>query len=185
MKISSGLLRQARMFTRGLDRLAAAMRMGCAHRSTNGRVRALHSGGEEGGALIEVALTVPVLLGVLTGIITFGMAYSNQLTLTQATGAAGQYLSTIRTSTTDPCADTFKAFKNAAPALDSTQINMIVTMNGTTPTQTSESCSGKQTLLVQGTPVTVYATYPCNLGVYGVKFAAGCQISAKVTEYEY
>ena len=62
---------------------------------------------------------------------------------------------------------------------------MTVTMNGTTPTQTGNSCAGSQTNLVQGSPVTVYATYPCTLAVYGVSFASGCQLSAKVTEYEY
>ncbi len=185
MTISSGLLRQARMYTRGLNRLAAAMRLGRVYKLTGGHASTLFCGREEGSALVEVALTVPVLLGLLTGIMSFGIAYSNQLTLTQATGVAGQYLSQIRTSTTDPCADTFKTFKNAAPSLDPTKINMIVTMNGTTPNQTSESCSGQQTLLKAQTPVTVYATYPCGLAVYGVNFASGCQIAAKVTEYEY
>jgi Flp pilus assembly protein TadG len=185
MKISSGLRQQARMFTSGLNRLAAAMRIGGSHRLSCGHAHALFSRGEEGGALIEIALTVPVLLGILTGIVTFGFAYSNQLTLTQATGAAGQYLAQIRTSTTDPCADAFTALKNAAPGLKSSNINMIVTLNGTTPTQTNESCSGKQTLLVQGTPVSVYATYPCGLSVYGVNLASSCQFAAKVTEYEY
>ena len=88
-----------------------------------GRARAALAKSEEGGALVEVALTVPVLLGVMTGIITFAIAYSNQLTLTQAVGSAGQYLAQIRTSTTNPCADTFTALKNAAPGLNSAKIS--------------------------------------------------------------
>lgn len=185
MKILSGLCKQARMLTRGLSCLMAARSESDAPRPIGGRTRRVLARGEEGGALIEIALTVPVLLGVLTGIITFGIAYSNQLTLTQAVGAAGQYLAQIRTSTTDPCADAFTALKNAAPGLKSANINMVVTINGTTPTQTSESCKGSQTLMVQGTPVSVYATYPCGLAVYGANLGSSCQLTAKVTEYEY
>lgn len=152
-------------------------------RPNGGRARAALARSDEGGALVEIALTVPVLLGVLTGIITFGIAFSNQLTLTQAVGSAGQYLSQIRTSTTNPCADTFTALKNAAPGLTSANITMTVTMNGTATT--ANTCSGKQTQLVQGSPVSVYATYPCSLSIYGVTFANSCQLTAKVTEYEY
>jgi Flp pilus assembly protein TadG len=143
------------------------------------------SRGEEGGALIEIALTVPVLLGVLTGICTFGIAYSNQLTLTQAVGTAGQYLAQIRTTSTDPCSDVYTALKNAAPGLDTTKtgFSLTTTMNGTANTGTT--CSGKQTELIQGGTVTVYATYPCSLSVYNLSFATSCKLTAKVTEYEY
>lgn len=183
MWISNGLRWQVRILKRNLGCLVAAMRSGGGHRPAGSHSRARLCRGEEGGAMVEIALTVPVLLGVMTGIITFGIAYSNQLTLTQAVGSAGQYLAQIRTSTTDPCASTFTALKNAAPSLKSSDISMTVTMNGTALTSTS--CSGSQTYLVQGTPVSVYATYPCSLSIYGIKFAGSCQLAAKVTEYEY
>ena len=54
---------------------------------------------------------LPLLLLVFTGIFDFGIAYYNQLTLTQAVGAGAQYLQQIRTSTTDPCADTLTAIR--------------------------------------------------------------------------
>ena len=184
MTILGGLRRQAGMITRSLNRLTATK--GSARRnSIGGRARAWLSRGDEGGALIEIALTVPALLGVLTGIITFGVAYSNQLTLTQAVGTGGQYLAQIRTSTTDPCKDVFTAIKNAAPSLTPANIAMTLTLNGTTPTMTNDSCSGSQTSLVQGTPVSVYATYPCALSIYNLKITGSCQLAAKVTEYEY
>ena len=181
MKILSGLLGQARIITRSLNCLAAAKGNGARPRSIGGR--ASLSRGDEGGALIEIALTVPILLGVLTGICTFGIAYSNQLTLTQAVGTAGQYLAQIRTTSTDPCSDAFTALKNAAPGLKSANIALTTTMNGTAVTGTS--CSGDQTDLIQGGPVSVYATYPCSLSIYNLKFAGSCQLTAKVTEYEY
>ena len=35
------------------------------------------------------------------------------------------------------------------------------------------SCPGDQSLFVQGGSVTVSATYPCNIGVYGVTISPG------------
>lgn len=164
MKILSGLCNQARMLS-------------------GGRRRAALGRNEEGGALVELALTVPVMLGLITAIVTFGITFSNQVTLTQAVGSAGQYLSQIRSSTTNPCADTYTALTNAAPGLSASNISLTVTMNGSQ--NTGNTCSGKQTELIQGGPVTVYATYPCTLSIYGVSFASGCELTAQVTEYEY
>jgi Flp pilus assembly protein TadG len=140
---------------------------------------------QDGVALIEFAIAFPVLLIVLFGICRFGIALNNQLTLTQAVGTGAQYLQQIRTNTSDPCADTFAKITNAAPYLTSSSITVTVTMNGTTPSQSGNTCSGAQTNLVQGAPVTVAATYPCNLSVYGINFAPGCALHAQVTEYEY
>jgi Flp pilus assembly protein TadG len=135
--------------------------------------------------LVEFAFLLPVFLLLVTGIFSFGLAISNQLTLTQALGTGAQYLQQIRGSTTDPCSDTFAAIKNAAPYLDSTTIKVTVTINGTAPSQTGNSCPGAQSNLTAGVPVTVSATYPCTLTVYSMNFASGCQLSAMVTEYEY
>lgn len=184
MKIASGLFRQARDLARSLLRLPAAGERGVAAdaKRRNGRGSLLR--GEEGNAIVEMALTAPVLLAILTGIITFSIAYSNQLTLTQAVGVAGQALSQSRLTTTDPCATTFTALTNAAPTLKSTSINFTITMNGTSYTQTT--CSGAQTALGEGNvPVSVYATYPCNLAVYGIKFLTSCTLAARVAENAY
>jgi Flp pilus assembly protein TadG len=185
MKIAMGLLKQAKNLTHSLRRLVTSKEEGAGRRSIGSRAHTLFSHGDEGGALVEIALAVPALLGVFTGIVAFGLAYSNQVTLTQGVGAAGQYLTQIRTSTTDPCLDTFNALKSAAPSLTPASITYTVTLNGTTPTMNGNSCPGSQTLLVQGTPVMVYATYPCGLSILGAKFGSSCQIAAKVTEYEY
>lgn len=139
--------------------------------------------GEDGNALVEIALILPVFLAFVTGIGSFAIALGNQITLIQATGSGGQYLQELRTSTTDPCKDTLTAIKNASPSLASANIGLTLTMNGTKVTATT--CSGDQSDLVQGGAVTVATTYPCILSVYGVKFASSCQLTAQVTEYEY
>lgn len=147
------------------------------------RLRTLLGSGQEGSALIEIALTMPMLLAVITAIFTFGVGFNNQLTLTSAVGAGAQYLQLIRTTTTDPCKDTLTALSNAAQSLKSSSISLSFNFDGVAVT--GNSCAGDQVDLVQGEPVTVTATYPCVLAIYGTKFTNACQLSAKVTEYEY
>ncbi len=145
---------------------------------------------EAGNELIELALVMPIFLILTFGLFKFGIAMNNQLILTQATGAGAQYLQQIRTNTTDPCADTFNKIRAAAPTLTSDQITVAVTMNGVTPQATgNNSCSGAQTNLVQGGPITVATSYPCDLTINVNSqvnvVVPGCQLHAQVTEYEY
>ena len=149
------------------------------------KICALLRSDDQGLALIEIAMVMPIFLILMLGIFTFGVALNNQLILTQAVGAGAQYLQQIRSNTTNPCADAAAKVKGAATNLDTTQITITVTMNGTTPSQPGNSCSGHQSDLVQGAPVSVSATYPCNLTIYGVNYAPSCLLRASVTEYEY
>lgn len=139
--------------------------------------------GEAGGALVEVALTFPILMAVVTGIFAFGVGFNNQIVLTNAVGAGAQYLQLIRTSTTDPCKDTLTAIKNAAPNLTASNVSLSFSFAGTPVT--GSSCPGDQVDLVQGQPVTVTAKYPCVLPIYATKFATGCQLTATFSEFEY
>ncbi|MGB6690349.1 MAG: TadE/TadG family type IV pilus assembly protein [Terracidiphilus sp.] len=140
---------------------------------------------EEGGPIIEFAFVLPMMMVCLTGIFTFGVAIYNALVLTQATGAGAQYLQQIRTTATDPCANTLSAIETAAPNLKPSSIGLSISIDGGTPV-TASTCASQLTNLsaAQGEPVTVSTTYPCSLLVYGLKLG-GCQLSAKVTEYEY
>jgi len=145
--------------------------------------RALLRSNDEGSALVEIGLVMPMLLALITAICAFAVAFNNQLTLTTAVGSGAQYLQLIRTTTTNPCADTLTAIENAAPSLTPASIALTFNFNGLKVV--SNSCAGDQSYLVQGQSVTVSATYPCALPIYGAAFTGGCQLSAKVTEYEY
>jgi Flp pilus assembly protein TadG len=138
---------------------------------------------EDGGAAVEMGLMFPLMATLILGIFTVGMMFNDYLNLTEAVGAGAQYLQLIRTSTTNPCADTFTAIKNAGPTLTPANITLTFTLNGTAVSGTS--CSGDQSYLSAGTPVTVKATYPCNFLVYNVNYAPSCTLSASATEYEY
>ena len=139
---------------------------------------------EEGGALVEMALVLPVFAMLVLGIMSFGVMFMNYIDLTEATGAGAQYLQLIRTSTTDPCQATYLAITQAAPNLTPASLSLSFTLNGTGVS--GDTCSGYQSDLSAGTPVSVTAKYPCNLQIYGVNFApTGCQLSATASEYEY
>jgi Flp pilus assembly protein TadG len=145
---------------------------------------------EDGNAIVEFALTAPILIAVLMAIFEFGIAFYNQLTLTQAVGSGAQYLQTLTSSgTTDPCASTLTAIENSAPLLVPASLSLTVSINGTQVG--GKTCSGDQSDLAQGVPVTVSATYPCNITIFGInlnglsKWSFNCNLSAQVTEYEY
>jgi Flp pilus assembly protein TadG len=140
-------------------------------------------GGDEGSTLVEFALILPAFMMLITALCTFAIAFSNELTLTSAVGSGAQYLQLIRTTTTNPCADTLTAIESAAPSLTPASISLTFSFNGTNVT--GNTCSGDQSYLIQGQPITVSATYPCTLQIYAVRFTSACQLSAKVTEYEY
>lgn len=159
------------------------------HRSRGRGAFAFLRSGEEGSALVEIALVTPILMTVVTGICAFAIGFNNQLTLTSAVGAGAQYLQLIRTSSTDPCADTLAAIEAAAPNLAPASISLSFSLDSVAVS--GNSCPGDQVDLVQGQPVTVTAKYPCVLSImspgpaYGWNFTSNCQLSAKVTEYEY
>jgi Flp pilus assembly protein TadG len=157
----------------------------------NNGIRALLRGRDEGQALVEVAVSVSLLMMVLTGIFAFGVAFYNKLMLTQAVGSGAQYLQQIRTSTSDPCSDTFTAIKNAAPNLTPSKIGLTLILDGTSSstisstTVTATTCSTYASKMVQSVPATVTATYPCSLSIFGFTSSSSCTLSATVTEYVY
>jgi Flp pilus assembly protein TadG len=183
MKDQIDSLGQATALTRGRSRNASPSGPGAPPKSLIRRIRALLRSGQEGSTLIELALIFPAFMMLITALCTFAVAFSNELTLTSAIGSGAQYLQLIRTTTTNPCADTLTAIESAAPNLTPANITLSFSFNGTNVK--SNSCSGDQSYLVEGEPVTVSATYPCTLQIYAVTFTSACQLSAKVTEYEY
>jgi Flp pilus assembly protein TadG len=149
---------------------------------------------EQGTSLVEAACVFPLFILTLVGIFSFALVFYNQLTLTQAIGTAGQYLqqNRLNQSLTDPCAAAMTAIENSAPTLSSSSISLTLNINGTQATGSTCATDLSQFQDAQGAPVTVSATYPCNLqalaGVFRYfKSTLGttCNLSAQVTEYEY
>jgi Flp pilus assembly protein TadG len=141
---------------------------------------------EDGQALLEMASVLPVLLLVVTGIFTFGMALNSYVTLTEATSVGARQLAISRQEVLDPCASAVSAITTAAPLLSPSNLGFTFVLNGTTYTGTtclsSSTSSGSAANLVQGQPITVTVTYPCTLKVYKSNLAPSCTLTAKTTE---
>jgi len=136
---------------------------------------------EQGQTLVEFALVLPLLLTLLLGIIYFGIALNNYITLTNATNVGAQLLSFSRGQTTDPCLTTKQAVIAAAPSLAQANLKFTIALNGTnvaTNTATP-SCPTASLVATQSAAVTV--TYPCNLTFF--TFNPGtCTLTAQTTE---
>lgn len=144
--------------------------------------------GEQGQSLVEAALVFPVLLIILTGILSFGLAFNNYLILTNAVGAGGRALAITRGNTTDPCSYASTVVAQAAVMLNSNNITYSWNLNGNSYSGASCSSSSLTTgaagvlTKAQGTPAQITITYPCSLAIFRVNLAPGCQLSASTTE---
>ena len=146
-----------------------------------------HLRNEAGQSAVEFALVLPILLLVVTGITTFGIAMNNFLMLTHATDMGARQLAISRGQTTDPCATTVTAIKAAAPLLNPNSLSYTFILNGTTYTGTTCS-SGSTTTgaagnLLQGVAAQVNVTYPCTLKAFGTTIASSCTLRAQTAEY--
>lgn len=139
---------------------------------------------EAGQAVIETAVTLPILLMVVLGIAQFGIAFNHYIMLTDAVRVGARQLASGR-QTANPCQVAAARIAASAVSLASANIAVTMTVNGTQYTGTppgSPSCPGSVgTSMVAGGNAIVSATYPCNLIIYGIDFAVGgaCTLSAQ------
>jgi len=139
--------------------------------------------GHQGQAAAEFALSLPLLLIILTATLIIGVALYNDLQLTFATAAGGQLLSISRGQTTDPCKTTSQAVYQAAPYLNPSNLKFTIVLGANTVSANSAqpSCSGSQQYLVQSQSAQVTATYPCNLKIFGFSPVGNCALTARTT----
>ncbi len=150
------------------------------------KFRALRGKDSEGGALVEMALVMPILLCMLTGIFSFSAALYQKLQLAEAMSSAGRVLAVDR-GNTDPCADAVTALDAASPGLSSSSIGITITIDGisygsNTSTVSCAAAGGNNNpLMPAGTTATIQATYPCSLSIYNVS-GLSCAIGAQIAE---
>jgi len=101
---------------------------------------------EEGSQLVEMAMVAPILLVILTGMASFGMALYTQQQLGLAASNAVQAVATGASYISDPCATTEADAVKGLPsnwAVGSISFTLTITMvtSGTTTTK-SEAWSG-------------------------------------------
>ncbi len=132
-----------------------------------------------GIAALEFALIAPVLLLMIVGMATFGIAMNNYLTLTDAVRAGSRTLASSRASAT-PFSGATNAIYLAAPTLTSASITITMTVNGSPCT--GDSACATTLAASAGSASSVSASYPCNLSVMGFNFAPTCTLTSATTE---
>jgi Flp pilus assembly protein TadG len=136
MKNKFDLHGQPEALKRGWNRSAssAAQR---GSRSLSRQIHALLRSGDEGNAIIEFALILPVMLLLTTGIMVFGIAMNNYLQLNNAVSVGARTLAISAQLTLDPCATASSAITSAVPNLSPSRFTFSYVMNGTTYTGTT------------------------------------------------
>jgi len=127
----------------------------------NGSLR-LRLRNEEGQGVVEFAFVLPILLAVVLGIVQFGIAFNNYVTLTDAT-RVGARKAAVSRFLADNGASARSATIAAAANLNLTPAQVTVTATSwTTP----------------GADVSVTATYPYSLNILGWVVKSGNLVSS-------
>jgi Flp pilus assembly protein TadG len=152
------------------------------YQSTVARIRAILCSDTRGGALAEFVVTLPLILVIMTGVLTFSLALYQKLELAEAVSSGGRVLATDR-GDNDPCATAAAKIYQMAPSIHQSSLTLTFSLNGGTPTgPTCPGASGAPNPnMVNGGTAQVTATYPCVLSVYGLKMSS-CQLYEQMTE---
>jgi Flp pilus assembly protein TadG len=152
--------------------MSTAADAGTARNSRLARARA-RTRREDGQALVEFALVLPVLMLFILGMVRVGIAYNNYLTLNDAVRAGARQLAIGRGQANDVCSQATTRVRTAASNLDQSKIQAL------TASVNTGSCN-PGTSMVIGSDATVSANYPCDINVLFINIAVTCH--AQTTE---
>jgi Flp pilus assembly protein TadG len=147
--------------------------------------------------MVELAIVLPLLLLLVTGIIQFGLLFNRYLTLNDAVRSGAETLSLGRNlpsgvTDPDPCDPAIAQTVNSASSTGLTSLQVTPSFTPQTPTPTpppttASNCGtgtypsetgGNEN---QGDQATVTATQPFTLGVFGLSFGT-LQLSASASD---
>jgi len=123
--------------------------------------------GEEGAALLEFAVTLPLLMTVLTGTASFSLALYFLQQIGNATSTAAQLLGADAGLVADPCAKVVTSVTGSLPNLTASKITYTVSITDssgtvhTTPATTGSSftCTSYAAYMAPNEPVSVTVSY--------------------------
>jgi Flp pilus assembly protein TadG len=131
-----------------------------------------------GVAALEFALLSPVMLAMLLGMFSFGVAMKDYMVLTSAAGQGALNLALSR-GTVGPFSTTRDAILAAAPTLTPASLSMTLTI-GTTDCTSDATCLAA---MGPGKSAIVTATYPCTLSVMGINYKPdGCTLRTSTAQ---
>ena len=123
--------------------------------------------------MVEMALALPLMMLLLTGIVSLGLALSSYLTLSHAVDVGARNLALSRgSSSTNPCADAVALIQGAAPSLNASNVSYTFQIGSDTFTGKSNGFSGTGSTscsvlgvsdMVAGSTASVTANYPYQL----------------------
>jgi Flp pilus assembly protein TadG len=147
--------------------------------------RGLRLRGEEGGALVEFAVTIPLMMTVLTGTASFSMALYYLQQLGNATSTAVQLVGAEQGLTTDPCATAVTSITSTLPSWNAKNLTYTLTITNSSGTATtygpttgsSFSCTAGASELAPNEPVSLSVSFAYSwLPVY--KFSPSSALTA-------
>jgi Flp pilus assembly protein TadG len=162
--------------------------------------RLFHVRCEQGSTLVEFAFVLPPLLLLLIGMMTFGIAFWNQITLTNATNIAAQLAANSRQQTpVDLCGPVNNALYQAGSGINNPNVTNPLTFSILVGGFAIQNSSGSPissnikvastgatacpVQLTQGEQVSLSTTYGCNLNFLAYSFGGNkCLLSAQVAE---
>lgn len=145
---------------------------------------------DDGSALIEMYVVLPIMLGLILGVSSLGLALNAYIVLSHATDVGARYLAVNdgnfgTSATNNPCAMAVTQITAAAPVLSSSKLSYSMTFQptatGTATTFTSSNGSsgyastGSSSCATNGSTdmgtgmgtLTVNVTYPYPLLIFG------------------
>ena len=93
---------------------------------------------EEGTSLVELAITLPIMLMLLTGAASFSLAFYSLQELGNATTTAVQLVAANQGLVSDPCETATAAVESALPNWKTTKLSLSMTWTDSSGTQHSE-----------------------------------------------
>ncbi len=136
-----------------------------------------------GSALIETAVSLPVLILMVFATARFAIAFNNYIVLTDAVRIGARSLAITR-GNANPCQAAGSKAQIAATTLTAGDITLTEIVNGNTYTAAAGSipqCSGQGVLMSSGSDAVLRATYPCSVIIYGINFVPSCQLTSQTT----
>ncbi len=143
---------------------------------------------------MEMAVAMPVMMMVLTGIFSFSVVLYQKLLLSSAVTRGGAVLALER-GDVDPCLTASNAIYAAAPGLSKTNLKLTFILGGSNTsgvisggtnygnnvTTCTAAGSGGAAALQAGWPVQIQATYPCAYAIYGLHLGT-CSLYSQIAE---
>lgn len=133
-----------------------------------------HTHRQDGQAVVEFVVILPVLLLVLVAIYQFGQVFVNYMDVTSAAREGARKAAVSRAAGTCTAVDSLAVAAAKGAGSDLNQSNLTVTVNRT--------CTNNA--YAQSSDVTVTATYPYSINIMGVVVSSGTLTSATTMRVE-